>query len=178
MKTQKKRALPEGLETDLPAHVLKYIEECRLAPRPESYLISVLQKIQQHFGYLSPDRLDAVAHLMQVPTAKVSGVATFYHFFSFVPKGEHRITVCLGTACYVKGAAKLVSRIQELLGIEPGETTPDGRFSLDAARCLGSCALAPVMVVDDKVYGNVQVEQIAGILAEYGFDSRARPALS
>lgn len=174
MKTAQKDAKKGLVRTDLPDSILKYIEECRLSPRPESSLISVLQKIQQHFGYLSPERLDAVAHLMQIPTAKVSGVATFYHFFSFVPKGKHRITVCLGTACYVKGSGKLLERLQDMLGVKPGGTTSDGLFSLEPARCLGSCALAPVMVVDDRVYGNVQPEQLPKILAEYGFDTKTK----
>lgn len=172
----RKKPAPEkaAVKTDLPAPILAFIEECRLAAHPESLLIAVLQKIQEHYGYLSPERLDAVAQLMQIPTAKVSGVATFYHFFSFVPKGKHRVTVCLGTACYVKGSGRLLERLRDLLKVEPGHTTADGLFTLEGARCLGACALAPVVVVDDRVYGNVQADDIPKILAEYGFDRKAK----
>ena len=174
MKSTARGSKQDVVKTDLPESILRYIEECRLSPRPESYLISVLQKIQMHYGFLSPERLDAVAQLMQIPTAKVSGVATFYHFFSFVPRGKHRITVCLGTACYVKGSGKLVDRLSQMLDVKPGLTTKDGEFSLEAARCLGSCALAPVMVVDEKVYGNVKPEDVPKILSDYGFDTKSQ----
>ena len=174
MKTTRESKKPEAVKSDLPVHILKFIDECRVAPRSESHLIAVLQKIQEHFGYLTPERLDAVAQLMQIPTAKVSGVGTFYHFFSYVPKGQHRITVCLGTACYVRGAGRVMERLQEMLGVAPGATTPDGKFSIEAARCLGSCALAPVMVIDGRVYGNVDPDRLPAILAEYGFDSKAK----
>ena len=176
---KKQRTMTEpAAKTDLPASILQLIEESRLSPHPESQLIAVLQKLQQHYGYLAPERLDAVAQLMQVPTARVSGVATFYHLFSFVPKGRHTITVCLGTACYVKGGGKLLERLQAVLGIGAGGTTKDGLFSLAAARCLGACALAPVMVVDERVYSNVQPEDLPRILGEYGFDSRKGTAVS
>ena len=174
MKSATKDKKRPDVKTDLPEDILRFIEQCRLSPRPESYLIAVLQKIQVHYGYLTRERLDAVAGLMEIPTAKVSGVATFYHFFSFIPKGRHRITVCMGTACYVKGGGQLLERLKESLGVDVGHTTPDGAFSLDAARCLGSCALAPVMVVDEKVYGSVTPEQLPTILGEYGFEARGR----
>lgn len=172
--TRKTTAEPAAEKPVLPPEILTFIEECRLAEHPEGLLIAVLQKVQEHFGYLTAERLDAVAHLMQIPTAKVSGVATFYHFFSFVPKGQHRITVCLGTACYVKGSGRVLDRIRELLKVDAGQTTPDGLFTLEGARCLGACAMAPVVVVDDRVYGNVQPDDMPKILAEYGFDSRAK----
>jgi NADH:ubiquinone oxidoreductase subunit E len=113
--------------------------------------------------------MDDVAQLMRVPAAKVTGIATFYHFFTFVPKGQTRVTVCLGTACFVRGADKVLDRLKDLLGIKEGETTPDGRFSIECARCLGACALAPVVVVNEKVYGNVTPAGVEKILAEYGF---------
>ena len=167
----KTKKYPE-VKSDLPQPILNYIEETRLKPHPESYLIAVLQKIQEHFGFLTVDRLDAVAQLMQIPTAKVSGVANFYHFFSFVPKGKHRLTVCMGTACYVKGSGTLLERIKELLNVKPGGTTADGQFSLEAARCLGACAMAPIVVVDDKVYGNVKPDDLVKILSTYGYDPK------
>ncbi len=151
----------------LPPDIIEYIEQCRAAPHPESFLIAVLQRVQERFTCLRREHLDEVSQRMQVPSAKVTGVATFYHFFSFVPKGRRRISVCLGTACYVKGAGQVVERLGELLGIQPGETTPDGRFSLETSRCFGACALAPVMVIGEKVYGNVHPDDLPGILAEY-----------
>jgi len=161
----------------LPAEVVSYIEECRGKEHPESYLIAVLQKIQTQMGFLSPESMDAVSQLMQIPAARVTGVATFYHFFSFEPRGKHRITVCLGTACFVRGAGKVLERFKETLGIAEGKTTPDGKFSIECARCMGACALAPVVVVDDKVYGNVVASDVPRILKEYGFDAKAaKPA--
>ncbi len=151
----------------LPEEIVRYIEECRRKPHPESYLISVLQRLQVRVGYLSREHLDAVSWQMQVPSAKVTGVATFYHFFKFKPKGRHTVTVCMGTACYVRGAAKVLERLKEILGIKEGETTRDGRFSIECARCLGACALAPILVVDETVHGNVQPGDLERILAAY-----------
>ena len=164
---------PGTVKTDLPKPILAFIEASNLSAHPESYLIAVLQKIQLHYGYLSPERLNAVSQLMQIPSAKVSGVANFYHFFTFVAKGKHQITVCLGTACYVKGGGLIMDRLKELLGIEAGHTTADGMFYLEAARCLGTCAMAPVLTVDGKVYGNVKRDNLERILAEYGFKKTA-----
>ena len=100
-------------------------------------------------------------------TGKVYGVATFYSQFSLNPKGEHRISICLGTACYVKGADKILAGLEERLGIKVGECTPDGLFSLDACRCVGACGLAPVMLIDEDVYGRLTVDQLDDILAKY-----------
>mgnify|MGYP001766112078 CR=1 FL=1 len=154
---------------ELPEHVLKFIEQTRLLPHPESYLIAVLQMLQKHFGYLPAKSLDTVSQLMQIPSAKVTGVATFYHFFTFVPKGKHTISVCLGTACYVKGAGILVDRLKEMLGVEVGAASKDGLFTLEVARCVGACALAPVVIVDDKVYANVKPDELVKILSKYGY---------
>jgi NADH-quinone oxidoreductase E subunit len=155
--------------TELPREILDCIGGYRERKHGESYVISVLQKVQNHFGYLPRECMDDVAQLMRVPAAKVTGIATFYHFFTFVPKGQTRVTVCLGTACFVRGADKVLDRLKDLLGIKEGETTPDGRFSIECARCLGACALAPVVVVNEKVYGNVTPAGVEKILAEYGF---------
>ena len=105
---------------------------------------------------------------MEVPLEKVYGVSTFYAQFSLSPKGEVNISVCLGTACYVKGSQKILDKITEILGIEPGECTSDGRFSLEACRCIGACGLAPVMTVNDEVFGKLVPEDVPGILAKYG----------
>jgi NADH:ubiquinone oxidoreductase subunit E len=165
---------PVETKFKLPAQIVAYIEETRKKEHPESQLIAVLQKVQLHFGYLPKECMDEVSWLMQVPAAQVTGVATFYHFFSFVPKGKHRITVCMGTACFVKGAGKVLDRLKELLGIREGQTTRDALFSLECARCLGACALAPVVVVNEKVYGNVKPEDVTKILSEYGYGKKEK----
>jgi NADH:ubiquinone oxidoreductase subunit E len=159
---------------ELPPEVVDYIEGTRHKKRRDSYLITVLQMIQTKFGYLPREAMDEVAQLMQIPAAKVTGVATFYHFFSFAPKGETRITVCMGTACFVRGAEKVVEKIRELLDLDKSGMSKDGKFSLEQARCLGACALAPVVVVNDKVFGNVKTSDVATILKDYGY--KAAPA--
>jgi len=156
----------------LPESVILYIEECSAKTNPNSHLISVLHKVQDHFGYLGTEHMDAVSVLMQIPSAKVSGVASFYHFFNFTPRGKHRVSLCMGTACFVKGAGHVLDKIKELLGIDVGQTTQDAQFSIDVARCVGACALAPVMIVDEKVYAQVKPDQVAKILAEYGYDPK------
>lgn len=135
----------------LPADICDYIESCCGTEHPHSYLIPVLYRVQAHFGFLDQERMDAVSVLMQVPSSKVSGVASFYHYFTFTPRGEHQVSLCMGTACFVKGAGEVLDKLKELLGIEVGETTADGQFSIDVARCIGACALAPVMLVDNEV---------------------------
>lgn len=155
----------------LPGDVVKYIEICCAKERPESHLIAVLHKVQDKLGYLGKEHMDAVSTLMQIPAAKVTGVASFYHFFNFTPRGKNRISLCLGTACFVKGAGKVLDKLKELLGIDVGQTTKDCLFSIDVARCVGACALAPVMIVNDKVYAEVKPDQVVKILAEYGFES-------
>jgi NADH:ubiquinone oxidoreductase subunit E len=156
----------------LPPAVVEYIDECIAKAHRKSYLIPVLHKVQEHFGYLSQESMDAVSILMQIPSAKVTGVASFYHFFKFSPRGQHRISLCLGTACFVKGAGNVLSKLQELLDVDLGGTTADTLFSVDAARCVGACALAPVMIVDDKVFTEVTPEKVAGILSEYGYGKK------
>ena len=156
----------------LPESVVSYIEECSQKKNPNSHLIAVLHKVQDHFGYLAKEHMDAVSVMMQIPAAKVTGVASFYHFFNFTPRGKHRVSLCMGTACFVKGAGKVLDKLQDLLGIKIGETTADKLFSIDVARCVGACALAPVMIVDEKVYAGVKPEQVAKILGEYGFDAK------
>ncbi len=123
-------------------------------------LIEVLHTAQEAFGFLEEDLLVYVAHQLKLPLSWVYGVATFYHFFSLKPQGEHSCIVCMGTACYVKRAAEIVSTLQNEFGIEPGQTTPDGMLSIATARCLGSCGLAPVMVLDGEVVGRETPEAV------------------
>ena len=147
--------------------IVAYIEKCAGDEHAHSRLIGVLHKVQSHFGHLGREQLDAVAQLLQVPTAKVTGVATFYHFFRLEPRGRFVINVCLGTACYVKGAERIAERLKEELGIQFGETTTDGMFSLEATRCLGTCGLAPVVMIDEKVYGEMTPDQVPALLEKY-----------
>lgn len=130
-------------------------------------LLPVLQEAQGIYGYLPIEVQRMVANGLSVSLSEVYGVATFYSQFSLTPKGEHRISVCLGTACYVKGADKILQALEDKLGIKSGECTPDGLFSIDSCRCVGACGLAPVMMVDDDVYGKMTVEQIDSILDKY-----------
>ena len=116
-------------------------------------LIEVLHTAQEVFGFLDDDLLVYTAQQLKLPFSWVYGVATFYHFFSLKPQGEHSCTVCMGTACYVKRAAEILAMLKREFGIEPGQTTPDGKLSVATARCLGSCGLAPVLVVDNEVLG-------------------------
>ena len=116
-------------------------------------LIEVLHTAQEAFGFLEEDLLIYVAHQLKLPLSWVYGVATFYHFFSLKPQGEHSCIVCMGTACYVKRAAEIVAHLEAEYGVKAGHTTPDGKLSLSTARCIGSCGLAPVLVIDGEVVG-------------------------
>ena len=116
-------------------------------------LIEVLHKAQESFGYLEEEVLHYIARQLKLPLSRVYGVASFYHLFELSPGGRHRCVVCLGTACYVKGSGLILERLEETLGIQVGETTPDGEVSLLTARCLGACGIAPAMVLDDAISG-------------------------
>jgi len=151
----------------LPAPLLDHIAEVMKGTEPHSQLISVLHKVQGHFGYLGREQIDAVAQLMRIPQAKVTGVATFYHFFRMKPRGRFMVHVCLGTACYVKGASEIAERFKEELGVDFGETSKDGLFSLESSRCLGTCGLAPVVMIDEVVHGKVKPEQVRALLDTY-----------
>jgi bidirectional [NiFe] hydrogenase diaphorase subunit len=126
--------------------------------RESDSLIEVLHTVQETFGYLDEQALRFVAQSLRVPMSKVYGVATFYHFFSLKPKGEHTCVVCTGTACYIKGAPAILKGLEEAAELRPGETTPDNRVSLLTARCLGSCGLAPAVVFDGDVVGRVEAK--------------------
>jgi len=133
---------------------------------PDS-LIQVLHRGQELFGYLPEEVLQYVARGLKVPVSKVYGVVTFYSFFTTVPKGKHTIMLCLGTACYVKGAERILSRLKKELGVDLGQTTPDHLFTLSAARCVGACGLAPVAMIGDDVYGKLTPDKIVRTLKKY-----------
>lgn len=142
--------------------LMEYIKEWKEKP---GNVIMVLHKVQGEFGYVSREAAEQVSEMIDVPFAKIWGVLTFYHFFKLTKPGDINIQVCLGTACYLKGGETLVDEIQNQLGIGIGEVTPDGRYSLEAVRCIGCCGLAPVMTVGGEVFGKVTKKKVAGILA-------------
>ena len=133
----------------------------------KSLLMAVMQKAQDIYGYLPMEVQTMIAEGMDVPLEKVYGVATFYAQFSLTPKGKYNISVCLGTACYVKGAGDIFDKFSEKLGIAADECTADGKFSLTACRCIGACGLAPVLTVNEDVYGRLTVDDVDEILAKY-----------
>ena len=130
-------------------------------------LIPVLHEVQKLFGYLPEQALQVVSEELNISMSEIYGVSTFYSQFTLEPKGEHIIKVCLGTACYVKGAQDILERFASALEVEVGKTTSDGKFTLEAARCLGACGLAPVLMVDDKVYGRLIPDDVIRIIEEY-----------
>ena len=130
-------------------------------------LVQVLKKAQEIYGYLPLEVQIAVAEGIDVPLEEVYGVVSFYSLFSINPKGEHNISVCLGTACYVKGSGDIYEALKEKLGLSDGGCTPDGKFSLEACRCIGACGLAPVLTVGDDVYGRLTVKDVDGIIEQY-----------
>lgn len=136
-------------------------------PEKQGNLISVLHKAQDIFGYLPSEVQEFVAEKLDIPISKVYGVVSFYHFFTMIPKGKYPISVCMGTACYVRGAEKVLNDIKDLLKIEVGETTVNGMFSLDCLRCVGACGLAPVVMVGKEVYGKDKTKNIKDIILEY-----------
>jgi NADP-reducing hydrogenase subunit HndA len=146
------------------AELLKVIEEKK---NDKGSLMPILKKAQEIYGYLPIEVQAIISDNTGIPLEKIYGVVTFYAQFSLYPKGKYRISVCLGTACYVKGSGDIYDKLIEKLGIKGGECTPDGKFSLEACRCVGACGLAPVMTINDDVYGKMTVDKIDEILAKY-----------
>lgn len=147
--------------------VLKIKEICASFNNDPQELINVLHKCQEHFGYLPAEVQEVVSEGLTVPVAKIYGVITFYSFFTMIPKGKHPVSICMGTACYVRGAEKVLDEFRRELGIQVGQTTKDGKFSLSSLRCVGACGLAPVVLVGDKTYGRVAPDHVKNILKEY-----------
>ena len=131
-------------------------------------LIQILHHAQEIYGFLPLDLQRYIAGALKMPLSDVSGVVTFYSFFSTKPRGKHTIRVCMGTACYVRGGKKIVEALRDKLEIDLGDTTDDGLFTFEVARCIGACGLAPAMMIDDTVFKQVNVNKLGGILAEYG----------
>ena len=140
------------------------IKESRNTP---GCLMHILQEAQAIYGFLPLEVQKTIAEGLDMPLSEVYGVATFYSQFSLTPKGKHRISVCLGTACYVKGSDKILAEVEKQLGIKCGECTEDGLFSIDSCRCVGACGLAPVMMIGEEVYGKLTPDMVKGILDSY-----------
>ncbi|NLX69550.1 MAG: NADH-quinone oxidoreductase subunit NuoE [Clostridiales bacterium] len=146
------------------AELQKVVEEYK---GQEGSLMPILHTAQEIYGYLPLEVQNYIAEELGIPLTDVYGVATFYSQFTLKPKGQYKIGLCMGTACYVKGAQKVLDKLQEVLNIEVGDTTDDGKFTLEATRCLGACGLAPVMMINDQVYGRLTPDDIADIIAKY-----------
>jgi NADP-reducing hydrogenase subunit HndA len=147
--------------------VQKIHEICKSFNNEPGELINVLHKTQEFFGYLPAEVQEEVAEGLNVSVAKVYGVVTFYSFFTMLPKGRFPISICTGTACYVRGAEKVLDEFKRILKVPVGETTPDGKFSITCLRCVGACGLAPVVMVGEKTYGRVTTDGVKDILKEY-----------
>jgi NADP-reducing hydrogenase subunit HndA len=145
----------------------KIHEICDSFGNQDGELINVLHKTQHTFGYLPAEVQEVIADKMEISAARVYGVVTFYSFFTMIPKGEYPISICTGTACYVRGAETVLNEFKKQLEIEVGETSGDGKFSLSCLRCVGACGLAPVVQVGDKTYGRVAPDDVKEIIGEY-----------
>jgi len=152
----------------------KHMTGLKEKDHPESYLIDILHKAQGLYGYLDRKVMDEISVFMNIPSAHIWGVATFYHYFNLAPVGKHIISVCLGTACHVKGADKILKTIKNELGIQIGETTEDSLFTLQGTRCLGACGLAPVIMIDGKIYGELTKQKVLAIIKEYRQEKQKR----
>ncbi len=136
-------------------------------PKERNQLIAILNEIQEKYGYIPKQSQITISEELSIPMAEIYGVITFYSRFTLAPKGKYNISICLGTACYVKGSQKILDRAKERLKIEAGEVTQDGKFSIDDVRCVGACGLAPVFMVNDEVYGNATVKQFDEVIDKY-----------
>ncbi|MDR0790512.1 MAG: NADH-quinone oxidoreductase subunit NuoE [Bacteroidales bacterium] len=145
----------------------KIKEICAFFSNKPGEVINVLHKVQGELGYLPAEVQEVIAKELNMSVATVYGIVTFYSFFTMIPKGEHPISICMGTACYVRGSEKILDEFKRQLNIVVGETTPDGKFSLNCLRCVGACGLAPVVLIGEKVYGRITTDKVKEILAEY-----------
>jgi NADH-quinone oxidoreductase subunit E/NADP-reducing hydrogenase subunit HndA len=148
-------------------HIDKIKEICKRFNNEGGELINVLHQTQDYIGYLPAEAQELIAKELNVSVAHVYGVVSFYSFFTMTPKGEYPISVCMGTACYVRGAEKVLDEFKRILNLNVGETTPDGKFSLTALRCIGACGLAPVITVGEEVHGRLAPDEVQGIVDKY-----------
>ena len=159
-----KKTVPFNGTKEQEQELVSYIKEMKDV---QGNLIPIMQKAQDIYGYLPIEVQTIIAREMDIPLEKIYGISTFYAMFTLEPKGKYQIAVCLGTACYVKGSGDVYAKLENVLGLKGGGCTPDGKFSLEACRCLGACGLAPVMMINGEVYGRLTPDQIPGILAKY-----------
>ena len=152
------------LQSSAVTQITKIVERYKDEPTP---LMMILEDVQKEYGYIPLEVQELISDLTDIPVSEIYGVVTFYSFFSLTPKGKYVIGVCLGTACYVKGAQLVLDKFCEILKIKPGETTPDGLFTIDVLRCIGACAIAPAVSVNGKVYPQVKVDNVIKILSTY-----------
>lgn len=146
----------------------KFMEELFTKFEPEKdNLIQILNSVQEHYGYIPTRAQKEISEFLNISLAEIYGVITFYSRFTLKPKGKYNIAICLGTACFVKGSEKIMDRAKERLKINPGETTEDGRFSIEETRCVGACGLAPVFMINDEVYGNATVKELDEVIDKY-----------
>jgi NADH-quinone oxidoreductase subunit E len=157
--------MPAQEELIMDNSLKNFIDDWKVKP---GGLIMILHHVQQQFGYIPSDIIAEIAKILNISQAKIYGVATFYHFFKLEKPGKHVISVCTGTACYLKGAEELIGEIKRILDIELGQVSADGKFSLEGVRCLGCCGLAPVVMIDGKIFGRVEPKQIKDILKTVG----------
>ena len=148
-----------GVDTELQEMLYKYKQE-------KENLIQILNEVQEYYGYVPEKAQRAISEYLNIPMAEIYGVITFYARFTLKPKGKYHVAICLGTACFVKGSEQILERAKSRLGIDIGQTTKDGKFSLEATRCIGACGLAPVFTVNDEVYGKATVKKLDEILDE------------
>jgi NADP-reducing hydrogenase subunit HndA len=161
-----KKAIPEEWQEKFKG-LEKFIRSKPPAKEKKGHLMGVLHKVQELFGYIPREAMDFISAKMDVPTAHIYGMATFYNYFSLKPKARNKIHICKGTACYVGGGARILEKMKKELGIEEGDVTADGMFSLDITRCLGCCGLSPVMQINDDVHVRMVPEKVGKILEKY-----------
>ena len=152
------------LDTALYAKLDKFIDGLKTK---QGALISVLHHAQEIFAYLPVEVQNHIAHKLDIPSSKVYGVVTFYSYFTMTKKGKYRVSVCMGTPCFVRGADKVLAKFENELGIKAGTTSEDGMYSVDALRCVGACGLAPVVIVNGKVYGRIQENDVEGVIKDF-----------
>lgn len=153
-----------AIQENAKKEILRIVDSLKDEPTP---LMMILSEVQTKFGYVPLEAQEIISEAMNIPVAEIYGVVTFYSFFSLTPKGKYVIGVCLGTACYVKGSQQIFDKFSQLLNIQAGQTTADGLFTLDALRCIGACALAPAVRINDQVYAQMKVDDVAKVIAEY-----------
>ena len=154
---EEKNCIEERIEKEMKEILEKH-------PKQKDSLIAILNEVQEKYGYIPKSSQMEISKYLNMPMAEIYGVITFYSRFTTAPKGKYNIAVCLGTACFVKGSQNIIDRLKERLKISGGETTPDGKFSIDEVRCVGACGLAPVFMVNDEVYGNATVKMVDEVL--------------